>query len=57
MRQDGTRAYYFGEAELPKLVEGRGCFETLRCEVVGRTTVNKAKGLAISRRYVQATSP
>ena len=55
VRQDGTRAYYFGDGELPALVEGRGCFETLRCDVRERTTVNKAKGLAIGRKFVQAT--
>ena len=54
VRQDGTRAYYFGESELTRLVEGRG-FETVRCEVTHRETVNRLKGLAIARRYVTAT--
>lgn len=55
VRQDGTRAYYFAPGELPALVQGRGCFETLRCDVRERTTVNKAKGLSIARKFVQAT--
>ena len=55
VRQDGTRAYYFELDELSTLVEGRGNFETLRCEVTNRTTVNKAKGVSIPRKFITAT--
>ena len=54
VRQDGTRAYYFELEELSRLVEAHG-FVTERCEVTCRETVNRAKGLAIARRYVTAT--
>ena len=54
VRQDGTRAYYFEPQELQALVESRG-FETHRCDVVLRTTTNRAKGLTIQRRYVVGT--
>ena len=54
VRQDGTRAYYFELAELQRLVEACG-FVTLRCEISLRTTANRAKGLAIERRFVTAT--
>ena len=54
VRQDGTRAYYFETAELAALAESRG-FETLRCDVSLRSTVNRAKDLQIERRYVTAT--
>ena len=53
-RQDGTRAYYFEVDELRALVEARG-FVTERCEVVERSTTNRAKGLTIERRYVVGT--
>jgi methyltransferase-like protein 6 len=54
VRQDGTRAYYFALTELRDLIEGCG-FVTERCEVVLRSTTNRAKALTIERRYVVGT--
>ena len=57
VRQDGTRAYYFEVDELSHLVEeaSGGRFETLRCDVRERTTVNRVKGVSINRRFLTAT--
>ena len=54
VRQDGTRAYYFALSELRDLIEGSG-FVTERCEVVMRSTTNRAKAFTIERRYVVGT--
>ena len=54
VRQDGTRAYYFEADELAQLVVPHG-FQTVRCEVSHRSTVNRAKGVQIDRRFITAT--
>jgi methyltransferase-like protein 6 len=54
VRADGTRAYYFQPSELSGLVEARG-FEALRCDVREQQTVNRAKDLSITRRFLTAT--
>ena len=53
VRQDGTRAYYFGAEQLCALWEAAG-FDVLRCEYSARVTVNHKKGVALERRYVTA---
>ena len=53
VRQDGTRAYYFGAEQLCDMWEAAG-FDVLRCEYSARQTINHKKGVALDRRYVTA---
>lgn len=53
VRQDGTRAYYFGTDELRDLFDAAG-LDTLDCAYAQRTTTNRAQGVNIERRFVTA---
>nr|XP_042899642.1 tRNA N(3)-methylcytidine methyltransferase METTL6-like [Parasteatoda tepidariorum] len=52
VRQDGTRAFYFSEEYLGKLMVEAG-FEVIANKYVSRETVNHKEGTCVPRVYIQ----
>ncbi|PRD27320.1 UNVERIFIED_CONTAM: Methyltransferase-like protein 6 [Trichonephila clavipes] len=52
VRQDGTRAFYFSEEYLEKLITDAG-FETIVNRYVSRETINHKESICVPRVYIQ----
>ncbi|XP_055593888.1 tRNA N(3)-methylcytidine methyltransferase METTL6 [Uranotaenia lowii] len=53
MRQDGTRSYFFADAEVERLFRDAG-FETVVNNYIHRRTVNPKEGIDVPRIFVQS---
>ena len=53
LRGDGTRVFFFQQAELARLLSESG-FLVESCEVVTRTEENRKQQLTMDRRFIQA---